>query len=156
MLRYSIIVTGLFLSLFFYSKGKENMKETFHLTNPIIKENYQGRNLGKESKSQLIHSKSKQDKAIPIGAKRLGNLPIQILSFDPHGEGVIVSQLGKDRYHYLVMAHRNYMRYLDLNILFNGTVQIVQKDGTIENTNDYDSRYQVDPRGAEILRWKRD
>lgn len=90
---------------------------------------------------------------IPVGTKRLEKLPAQVQTLDTKGKGAVVSLLEKDQYQYLVIVNRSFLEPLELHLLFNGKVDLVRRDGSIENSAKYTSLYTLEPGEAEIFRW---
>ena len=92
---------------------------------------------------------------IPIGTQKLETLPVQVASLDTKEDGAVVSLLEKGDYQYLVVVNRSFLKPLDLTIQFNGKVELVRKDGSIEDTAKYGSWYQLEAGETEIFRWEK-
>ncbi|NLO69519.1 MAG: hypothetical protein GX102_00910 [Porphyromonadaceae bacterium] len=91
---------------------------------------------------------------IPVGTKKLTILPEQVTSLDTDGGGAVISLLEKDGFQYLVIVNRSFLKPLDLRIQFNGQVEAVRKDGTLDDASKYGSWYKLEAGEAEIFRWK--
>jgi len=92
---------------------------------------------------------------IPVGTKRLEQLPPQVKSLDTKEDGAIVSLLEKGGYQYLVVVNKSIVKPLDLHISFNGKTELVLKDGLIKDASLYSSWYRLSAGEAEIFRWKK-
>lgn len=91
---------------------------------------------------------------IPVGTKRLTQLPKQVEMLATGDSGAVVSLLEKGDYHYLVIVNRSFLEPLDLQITFKGETELVRRDGSIEDIAKYEPRFRLEAGEAEIFRWK--
>jgi hypothetical protein len=92
---------------------------------------------------------------IPVGTKRLEQLPLKVKTLDTKDDGAIVSLLEKGADQFLVIVNKSIVKPLDLHITFNDKTDIIRKDGSIDDASKYSSWFRIDAGEAEIFRWKK-
>ncbi|MGJ7029948.1 beta-galactosidase [Niabella hirudinis] len=92
--------------------------------------------------------------SIPVGTQKLENLPAQVKLLDTKKGAAVVSLLEKAGNQYLVIVNRSFHDPLDLQIAFNGNVDLVRKDGSMVNANKYGPGFVVEPGDVQIFRWQ--
>lgn len=90
---------------------------------------------------------------IPIGTKRLKNLPDPIKKLSTGGSGGLVSVLKKGNYSFLVVVNSNFKRSMQLATQCNPDVMRILKDGSAVPANAYIDTMEIAPGDIAIYRW---
>lgn len=91
-------------------------------------------------------------KDIPIGTKRLSNLPVPIESLKTEGLGAVVSTLKKDGNYYLVVVNRDFKNQMKLSLKASKKIKQVFKNGKTKSS--ISVTINVDPGDLAIFSWK--
>lgn len=91
---------------------------------------------------------------IPIGTKRLKDIPDPIEKFSTGGSGAIVSVLQKGGYSFFVVVNRNFKKSMQLAIQCDSDVMKILKDGSAVPANVYIDTMEIAPGDLTIYSWK--
>jgi hypothetical protein len=91
---------------------------------------------------------------IPIGTRRLQDLPKCIKSLKTTGVGAVISILKKENQYYLVIVNRDFQNPMNLKISVDKTVQKVLKNYTFTKLNDSAEVVNIAPGDLIIYTWK--
>jgi hypothetical protein len=92
-------------------------------------------------------------KNIPVGTKRLLELPKPIQVLETEGLGAVVSVLEKGPDSFLVVVNRDMVKTMKLTIKGDSTLDKVLKDGSLVPADTYMSTIVVEPGDVAIYRW---
>ena len=91
-------------------------------------------------------------KDIPLGTKRLSNLPAPIETLKTEGLGAVVSTLKKDGKIYLVVVNRDFKNPMKLNLKASKKIKQVFKNGKIKSI--ISETINIEPGDLAIFSWK--
>jgi len=94
-------------------------------------------------------------KNIPVGTKRLLELPKPIKVLETEGLGAVVSVLENGTDSFLVVVNRDLVKTMKLTIKGDSSVDKVLKDGSLVPANTYMSTMVVEPGDVVIYRWSK-
>ncbi|MDO5571135.1 MAG: hypothetical protein Q4F97_06675 [Bacteroidales bacterium] len=89
--------------------------------------------------------------SIPEGTKKLENLPSFVNSFNTNGDDAIFSIIEKNGKTYLAVVNCSFKKDIIMNVTFNGKVDRIMKDGSIEDVSNYEPYYRIDAGDIEIF-----
>ena len=92
-------------------------------------------------------------KSIPLGTKRLLELPKPIQVLETEGTGAVVAVLEKGTDLFLVVVNRDLINTMQLTIKVDSTVEKVLKDGSLVPADTYMSTIVIEPGDVAIYRW---
>lgn len=92
-------------------------------------------------------------KSIPVGTRRLQELPKPIQLLETEGTGAVVSVLEKETSFFLVVVNRDLLNTMRLTIKGDSTVEKVLKDGSVVTAGTYMSTTVIEPGDVSIYRW---
>ena len=92
-------------------------------------------------------------KNIPVGTKRLLELPKPIKVLETEGLGAVVSVLEKGSDSFLVVVNRDMVKTMKLTIKGDSSVDKVLKDGSLVPAGTYMSTIVIEPGDVAIYRW---
>ncbi len=90
---------------------------------------------------------------IPIGTKRLSELPAPIKVLETEGLGAVVSVLKKGKESFLVVVNRDFVNPMKLNLKCEPEVKKVLRDGSSVPANTYMDTIIIDPGDIAIYQW---
>ena len=92
-------------------------------------------------------------KNIPVGTKRLLELPKPIQVLETEGIGAVVSVLEKGSDSFLVVVNRDLVKTMKLTIKGDSSVDKVLKDGSLVPVDTYMNTLVIEPGDVAIYRW---
>ncbi|MEO9004328.1 MAG: hypothetical protein ABI288_06310 [Ginsengibacter sp.] len=90
---------------------------------------------------------------IPLGTKRLVNLPERVKVLETTGTGALVSELKNGTNSFLVILNRDFINPMKLTLYCDPSVRKVLKDGSLVAANDYKNTMEIDAGDAAIYTW---
>jgi hypothetical protein len=91
-------------------------------------------------------------KNIPLGTKRLSNLPVPIISLKTEGLGAVVSTLKKDRKNYLVVVNRDFKNPMKLSLKASKQIKQIFKNGKTKSS--ISVTINIKPGNLAIFSWE--
>ncbi len=74
---------------------------------------------------------------IPMGTKRLTQLPSRFLELDTHGKNALISTLSNNGNRYVVIQNISITEELPLDVCTDNTVKLIRRDGTSQQASKY-------------------
>lgn len=90
---------------------------------------------------------------IPIGTRRLSELPSAIKILETEGLGAVVSVLKKERDSFLVVVNRDFVHPMKLKLKCGSEVKKVLKDGSSVPASTYMDTIIIDPGDVAMYQW---